>query len=353
MELLSTNNKITTVENTHIQNVLKEYSIEPLKIEKIRSVYKITTENKLYCLKKLKHGGIPKAQKGYNLSKHLIANSFYGVVKYIKTNESKIYLRYRHNIYYVTNWIKGREVNYDDYDEVKKCFSFMAEFHSKAAGFVDDNKCMPSKLYDWPKIFLSEKNFLFSLTDIIQAKKIKTNFDCCYISNIPKYLDLIDQCLDLINSSSYQELCQLSETSKTVCHDSFYYQNLIVKNNGKMFLIDLDSAIYDIIPYDIGKLLRRLLYKSNYNWNFELAKELIESYMDITPLNLKELELLLIFIIFPQKFCKLGRKRYVNREEWCESKYMQKLNRVVKNIEAEQNFIHDYKNYFLTEFVKE
>lgn len=42
-------------EKNRITKILKEYSIVPENIEKIRSVYKIKYNNKCYCLKKIKN----------------------------------------------------------------------------------------------------------------------------------------------------------------------------------------------------------------------------------------------------------------------------------------------------------
>jgi hypothetical protein len=80
---------LNSKEYAKITSILKVYSIEPVKIEKIRSVYKITTEGRIYCLKRMKHGGEEKVQKGMLLGQYLISKGFYHIFKYIKTNENK------------------------------------------------------------------------------------------------------------------------------------------------------------------------------------------------------------------------------------------------------------------------
>jgi len=54
---------------------------------------------------------------------------------------------------------------------------------------------------------------------------------------------------------------------------------------------------------------------------------------------------MLALIIFPHKFWKLGKKRYVKYKNWNELKYMHKLNRLLKYNELQQQFIEDYLNY--------
>lgn len=334
-------------ENEKIKQILKEYSIEALRIERIRSVYKVTAENRTYCLKKIKHTGSFKVEKGYALSKHLIGNGFYGIVKYIKTKNHQISIKDKHNIYYVTNWIKGREIRFGSREEVQKCFAFLAEFHNKAAGFSGEQKLIPSNLRKWPEQFQKDKQFLLALKEVLSTKIMKSGFDNHYLKCIDAAIVRIDQCISLLYSSSYYELCSSAAQTGIVCHDSFYYQNILMKNNGKLFLIDLDSAVYDIPVYDVGKLLRRLMYKNEFCWRFEEALPLIQEYDKARPLNLKELEVLLIFLQYPQKFLKLGKKKYISKAPWLETKYCRKLNRLERYEEAIDLFIEEYKSHFL------
>jgi Ser/Thr protein kinase RdoA (MazF antagonist) len=100
---------------------------------------------------------------------------------------------------------------------------------------------------------------------------------------------------------------------------------------------------------DLGKFIRRLMTKSDFQWNFSKARYIIEAYHTQNPLSAEELEVMLALIIFPHKFWKLGRKRYIKQKNWSENKYMHKLEKVIKYSDLEQNFIDDYQN-FIDEF---
>lgn len=351
-DFISIDNVINTKEYNKITDILKEYSIEPVKIERVRSVYKITTSGRLYCLKKMKHGGEEKVEKGLLLAKYLVSKGFYNVIKYIKTNDNKVCIKRGHYIYYVTDWIKGRESNFSDFEELKRCAGFLAQFHKDSCGFSIEKSKIDNNTKRWPTIFNKEKGELIQFNDKIKNKKVKTSFDLNYMELIEVYTNKINFAIKLLDDSRYTEVSSKSNLSKSVCHDSFYYQNILVKPNNKLYIIDLDSALYDLIVYDLGKFIRRVLFKSCYSWDFEVAKSLIEEYSKINPLSFEELEILLSFIVFPHKFCKLGKKRYINRNLWPEAKYTRKLNKILRYKEMEDEFTEKYMDYFLNKKIK-
>ncbi|EFG86108.1 spore coat protein, CotS family [Clostridium carboxidivorans P7] len=143
--------------------------------------------------------------------------------------------------------------------------------------------------------------------------------------------------LNFLNTSDYYKLSRQAEKNKTICHDSFYYQNIIKKNN-QYYIIDLDSIIIDLHVNDLGKLIRRLMFKGSYEWDFQKAKTLIEAYNEVNKLEKNELEVMLALIVFPHKFWKLGRKRYIKYKNWDENKYIHKLNRLMKYNDMQNKF---------------
>lgn len=351
-DFINIDNIINAKEYNKIISILNEYSIEPIKIERVRSVYKITTNGRIYCLKKMKHGGEEKVEKGMLLSKYLVSKGFYNVIKYIKTSNNRICIRKGHYIYYVTDWIKGRECNFDDFEELKKCAVLLAEFHIKSNGFTINNSKISNNTKKWPSIYKKEKNELLEISKKIIDKKVKTSFDLTYMSLIDEYIEKINSVIKMLDNSSYLDISNKANINKCVCHDSFYYQNILIKNNNKMFIIDLDSSLYDINVYDLGKFIRRILFDSKYCWDFEIARALIEAYETVKPLSIEELEILLAFIIYPHKFWKLGKKRYINRKSWPEIKYSRKLNKLLRYGEKESEFTKKFTDYFLNNEIK-
>lgn len=323
-----------------IQKVLEHYNFDILHIEKIRSVYKLETSTGNICLKQMKHGG-DKCKNGYILSEELIKNGYHHVVKYLKTKDSKIYVKYKKYYFYATEWINGRECNMDDINEAVKCSKLLADFHIAASETCKNSLKLKNNIKNWPQIFNDNLNEIISFRKKISTKKIRDEFDILYLSYIDDFYQRGVLALDYLKQSNYYYVAKNTDTDKAICHNSFYYQN-IMEAGGEYFIIDLDSLIIDLQVNDLGKFIRRLMYKKDYQWDFEKARIIIEAYSSVNNLTKEDLEIMLAIIMFPHKFWKLGKKKYIKNKNWSTQKYIHKLKRLIKYFDNQQIFFKEY-----------
>lgn len=327
-----------------VKEVCAKYGVNAQSIVKIRSVYKVKYDkNKSICLKRMKHGK-KTVIRGNRLVEALNSNGFYNTEKYFRTLNGNLYIKYKKFIFYATEWIEGSECNFDDLEEACSCVKLLAEFHISTNKFGKKNFNIYNNLKNWPDIFKDDLRELEKFKNVINKKILKSEFDITYLKNVDKFLDRGLMAMNILSTSSYYKISKKASHNKTICHDSFYYQN-IIKKNGVYYLIDLDSIIIDLQINDLGKLIRRLMYKGAYKWDFEKAKKLIEAYTEINPLSKEELEVMLSLIIFPHKFWKLGKKRYCKHKNWSEKKYMHKLNKLIKYSDIQHVFVEKYFEY--------
>ncbi len=339
--LVTISNAIGHKEHQRVLDILKYYAITPKNIEKIRSVYKIVCEDKNYCLKKVSHGDT-KALKGMQLVSYLKSRGFDNVADYIKTKDGKECVKHKKVKYYLTEWIEGRECDFNTIEELKRAVVLLAEFHIKSEGFYHKGIKMDSNHKNWPNKLQAYKADLYYFKKLIETKKIKSVFDIEYNNNIDTFIELMDMSMNLLNKSNYINISKIAKQRRCVCHDSYYYQNVLVSNENKMYIIDLDSTIYDINLYDLAKFIRRILHKKVYGWRFEVAQELINTYSSVNKLTFEEYEILLAFIIFPHKYWKLGSKRYYKSKKWNEEKYLKRLYRIEGYLDIQKKFVEDY-----------
>lgn len=334
---------ISDKERKMVYNVLSQYNFKVINCTKVRSVYKVETTKGNVCLKKIRHGK-HKPNNAAILVQELVDKGFYNIATYYKTKDKKSYVRHKRLIFYVIDWIDGEECNLDDIEEILLSIKLLAQFHL-ATNNIDINRLkLKSNLKDWPKIFNENLRNLERYERIINNKKMKSEFDLSYYDCIESMYHRGMVALNLLNTSGYYKLFKHTNKNKTLCQNSFYYQN-IIKKNDKYYIIDLDSIIIDLHITDLGKLIGRLMSKRNFKWDFNKAKMIIEAYTSINKLDKNELEVMLSLIVFPYKFCKLGKKRYTKHKALDESKYIHKLTKLIRYDELQNKFLEDYLQY--------
>ncbi|NMM62692.1 CotS family spore coat protein [Clostridium sp. P21] len=340
---ITAENQMSKKEKNMIDTVLEKYDFEVIDYSKVRSAYKIKTSNGNVCLKKINHGRY-KPHNGSFLVEALSDKGFCNTAKYYKTKTQNKYVRYKNMLFYATEWIDGEECDLNNIEEAIICTKLLAQYHKAASGIDTTELRIRNNLKNWPKIFKDNLRDLERFERIVKNRKIKTEFDSMYCGYLDNIYHRAMISLNFLNTSDYYKLSKQAEKNKTICHDSFYYQNIIKKNN-EYYIIDLDSILIDLHVNDLGKLIRRLMFKGSYEWNFEKAKILIEAYNEVNKLEKNELEVMLSLIVFPHKFWKLGKKRYVKCKNWDEKKYIHKLNRLMRYNEMQNKFLEEYLNY--------
>lgn len=335
--------ELTDKEKNMIKKVLMDYDFKIYDINKVRSAYKINTNQGPICLKKINHSKT-KAINGNTLVEELEKNGFYYTAKFFKTKDNYLFVKHKKMFFYVTEWIDGEECDLNDINEACICIKLLAKFHIATSKINTKRLKVKNNLKNWPRIFNNNLSDLERYKKIIEKKRLKNDFDIQYEGYIDSFYNRGLAALQMLNSSDYYLLSKEASEKRALCHDSFYYQN-IIKKDDEYYIIDLDSVIIDLQINDLGKLIRRLMFKKAYQWDFNKAKILIEAYNEVNKLKKSELEAMLSMIAFPHKFWKLGKKRYVKHKGWSETKYINKLNKLVRYDDLQQKFLDDYIDY--------
>lgn len=330
-----------------LEKILKNYDIRYKTVEKVRSAYRVLAEDdKAYCLKMLGRG-FKRARKSFFLSTALREHGFCNVAPYIFTKDNQYLIKNKKSSFYMTEWIDSSEVDFKNVEDILDCARFLASFHNAAKGldFPADIK-IRNKHNKWQEIFAEHIQAVKKYNEKISRKSKKTGFDLIYKNNMDIFLTESDFAMQLINTDEAKRAFDAAEQEKYICHDSFYYQNILRDNNGVLHLIDLESSQLDCPMSDLGKFMRRILCKHVFKWDFDLCRRIIDAYSEIRPISRDELYPLLAILVFPHKYWKFGKKRYVKKKDWSEQDYQNKLKKIVKlqkhKVEFVRNFIMFY-----------
>lgn len=343
----SSNSSYTDVifdkEKKIIYNILSQYNFKVTNCTKFKNVYKVETTEGNLCLKRIRHGKY-KPNNNAIIIQQLIDRGFYNITKHYKTKEEKSYVKSKKFLFYLTDWIDGEEGDLNNIEEVILIVESLAKFHLALNNIDTSNLKLKSNLKNWPKIFTEYLRQLEKYERTINNKKLKSEFDLSYYDYIQSMYHKGMVALNLLNTAGYYKLSKHAGKAKILCQKNLYSQNIIKKDDG-YYIIDLGNIVIDLPLIDLSRLISKLLYKKAFNWDFNKVKMLIEAYTSINKLDKKELEVMLALIVFPDKFWKLGKKRYTKHKAWDESKYMYKLTKLIKYDELQNKFLEDYLYY--------
>lgn len=323
--------------------VMDEYEISYNKIEKVRSAYKIIGEENCYCLKRLKHGR-KKSQMGNKIVKHLKNQEFPFAAQYILTKEEALYIKKDENTYYLTEWIDGEEVDFKKKDVLIKGVQLLGKFHRASMGFLEND--VKAVFHKRKEEHVKDIEKLMDYKEMINNKGKPMAWEKKYVEGMDYFIKKADLSIKLFEEYNYDGFIGKDRRTHGFCHESYYYQNVLVDKKGDFFIIDLDSCRRNIYMYDLGKFLRRMMWAKEYKWDFEVVRECIESYKEIRTVEKGELGILFGILIFPHKYIKLGEKWVENKEGWHEEKFDKKLNKQIKYIANMEKFIKDFSNAY-------
>lgn len=338
-------NSIGKGEHKKLLELLEHYNIVPDNILKENERYILSSKEGTYCLKKIRTNK-RKALKGLQLSHYLIQSGFNNTMDYIKTRNDNDLIKYNGTYYYLSYWMDNRKCSYSNFNDIKNVASILAKFHLKSQGYYNKYIEMDFKSYNWSSRLLKFKKTFNTIDEIITKKKIKTMFDIQYSNSIEVFEEQLELSVKLLNESNYNRILQSSQLKYTICIDDFSFKNIILGNDGNYYFICLDNVKYNMNLFDLCKLIKKALFKDEYAWDFKYAMEIIDNYNSINPLTRDEMRILLSLIIFPKRFYKLGKRRYIQKKNCGEDNYLTSLYKITKYMDKQSKFVEEYTRYY-------
>jgi CotS family spore coat protein len=323
--------------------VLSKYELEVKNVIKRRGVYEVDCVSGKFCLKKVKHGKTSILNENY-LIENLQRNGFANIKKMLRTREGNLIVKTNKYFFCISEDVEGEDCDLGNTEEAVNCAILLGRLHSSLNNLDTKVLNIKSKLKDRPKIFYDKLLTLEKYKQIIQKKRIKNEFDLMYLNYIDNFYNMGSMALNILNTSNYYILTKESFRKKTLCIGNFYSQNIIRRDDG-YYISDLNNIYIDLQVLDLAKFIRRLMNKKQYKWNFHLAKHIIDGYSTEKTIKKEELEFMLAVITFPDKFWKLGKKRYIKQKDWSEPKYTQKIEKLINQFTFQQKFFMDFLNY--------
>lgn len=330
--------------------MMREFEIErqfDIKIESIKpnkGVYLLKTNKGNKCLKKINYG-VQKLLFVYAAKKHLINNGFKNVDEYDLNVNGEPYALVNEDIYTLSEWITGRECDFTNKEDLVKASKALARMHIASKGYEPpENSKLKTDLGRWPHLMQKRVRALDKMRDMARKKSNKSRFDIRYIQNYEEYKKLGKIALEVLNSSEYMNICEMSEEMKSFCHHDYTYHNIIIDDKGSVNIIDFDYCKREVRAYDVANFIIKVLKR--VDWDIEYANLIMNAYNGVYPFEDREYKVLFAFLLFPQRFWRLSNRFYYNEVTWAQRTFDNKITDLIDEREEYLRFIEKFKEIY-------
>lgn len=322
----------------------RQYNLEIDSIKPSRGVYLLKTNRGVKCLKKINYG-TQKLLFVYGAKEHLIKNGFDRLDKYCLNIDGNPYAVVNEDIYTLSEWIEGRECDFYSEEDIKLASRNLADMHIASKGYEPiENSKLKTDLGRWPYLMEKRIKSFDRMRDMCRKKNNKTPFDLSYIKNMDFYKQLGKRAVEVMERSSYFDICRVTEEEKGFCHHDYTYHNIIIDKDNRVNIIDFDYCKKEVRTYDISAFMIKVLKK--VEWNIKYANIIIDAYNEVSPLSTEEYRVLFSFLLFPQRFWRLSNRFYYNEVNWSQSTFNNKIEELSSESENYNKFIEDFKQLY-------
>lgn len=334
------------LKNLDISTILKDkYNIKAIEVEKIKGAYRIETEDKMYCLKRVRYE-LPHFLFILSAIKHLDNNGFRYGPKVLKTVDGMEYIAIDGFSAFVTEWIKGREVSYDNPIELSLAARKLAELHKASEGFQVESYMNPRVgWFKWIEVYRTRRSEIIDFRERIHAKEHKSEFDKYYLELMEEALNLCDKSIKNLINSKY-DIAMLKEIRKRgFCHHDYAHHNILIGENNELNVIDFDYCILDTHLHDLSSLLIRAMKYDK--WNDERMKIILKAYDEVYPIIQEEIPIMAAFMEFPQDYWQRGIQYYWEKKGWDEEFFIKKVKSYDEDLVDRQEFLNRFRQFRL------
>ncbi|MBU3111574.1 CotS family spore coat protein [Clostridium lacusfryxellense] len=317
------------------------YSIHINDIQKIKNVYKIETENEIYCLKIINYefrhflfivGAI----------KHLQKNGFESIPQIIETIDKQEFITLDKKHAYLTPWVDARECNYDNPEEIKLCTTKLAQLHKKSLNFRVTPDMKPRIAWlKWIETFKTRRNEILDFKRRINEKESISEFDNYYLNIMEDELARSSKSINNLCKSQYINKMKVEIKNRGFCHHDYAHHNVLMEKNGGISIIDFDYCILDTHLHDLSSLLLRRMKTDK--WSLENALFIMDEYDNTFSIYKSDIEIMAAFMEFPQEYWQIGIQYYWEKRIKGEEFFLKKLEKLHNDVIGKQIFIDEFR----------
>ncbi len=240
--------------------------------------------------------------------------------------------------YYARDYIEGRECETKNREDVLASMGALARFHNCMNGYEGE---IPEGMRVSPDMLVLEyekhNRELKKVRNYVRGKKSKNEFEMIFWRSHAAFLEKAQKVTEKLHKQMEEVQGMAWSQMEGICHGDFNQHNvLFVKDN--VWITNFEASVYDVQMRDLANFLRKIMEK--YNWNLELAVDMIHAYEKERTLARQEWEQLYIRLSYPEKFWKIANHYYNSNKAWISGRNIEKLNKVIEQEEQREHFLN-------------
>lgn len=298
------------------ENILWEYDLPAEKAIEVRGGFKIETAEgrRLVKLARTTPEAITLA---YAALQYLRDRGFHQVAPIALTKYGDPYIKIENQaenqLYYLTDWISGKECQLEMLPQLKEAVATLARMQAAVEGFSPPPTPSRERWHQWPGRYRQRLGELERCREMVEQGSVATEFDTLFLTEVGSFIEQGYFSLEWLDEAGYPQLVEEARRTGGICHSEFLGRNLIRNRRGEIYVVNFDNCQLDLRVFDLGRLLSRVLPR--YSWDLELTVGLLDLYQERKPLSAGELMVLISYLNFPQRFWRLARRHYLEGVE--------------------------------------
>ncbi len=286
--------------------------IEVIQGGQMALVWKIHTPNGPVCLKRI-HRPEKKALFSINAQNYL-AEKGGRVPGIIRNKNDMLFTKQGPFLFVLYDWIEGGVFDLAVDPDLEVVMKGLAEFHLWSEGYhPPEGIPVFKKLGRWPNHYIKRCQQMESWKLIAQSTP-DNPFSQLYIQEIDYFIKQGRETLERLMNSKYVPWIEQQSANPTLCHQDYGAGNTVLGQDGKIWVIDLDTVSYDLPIRDLRKMIIPLLDTTG-EWDEARFQLMMNAYESVNPLTDEQKEVMYIDMLFPYEMYDIAREKFVRKTD--------------------------------------
>lgn len=322
--------------NERCLEVLDRYDIKVEKTARGRGAYLVWTDKGLFRLSEYT-GTEGRINYEAEILKYLKGVGFDRVDYIMPTVEEQLCVEDAMGMKYILKqWYDGHECDVKKTSDVLASVQTLACLHMSTEFIKNETiREIAPKGESMLEEYKRHNRELKRVRNFMRGRNRKSQFEYDVLAHFDEYYSYAEEACNSLEESGCKIMEQQAWERCSICHGTYNYHNIIMNGNN-IAVVNFNHSVKGMQLQDLYFFIRKVMEK--HDWNVQLGSKMLEQYQMIRGIDNKELNMLKIMILYPEKFWKVLNRYNNGNKSWIPDKNVEKLEIVYRQQELKKEF---------------